>query len=238
MFRAIVRLVIFLALATAVLWVGLPVAAAAVARAAIGSSDLQADDVQVSVAANPPLKLLLLEADSIRIQATHATWRGLVASRIDVTLHGLRLGGSPETIDGRLDSVAFTDAAGVTVTADSMAFSGAAASPSVEVRLAALEVAALVGRVWPAGPNAAGAIVGLAPPDGVRISTAQGEVVARLRLTDDGSLVLALSGPGVPALQLTILQPGPSLAVHLDSATVDGAFLVLRGTVDARSLGL
>jgi len=238
MLAALVRLILTLALAGAVLWLGLPVAASTLAGVAVGAAGLHGDSVSVSVSADPPLKLLLLEADSVRVRSGPSTWRGVTFAQLDLTFGGLRVGGGPETVEGRLDGVEFPDSAGATVRAGTVFVSGAASAPDLRVEFAAADFESLVRRALPAGLSGPTAPLELIPPDQVRFQTASGEVVARLVPGQDGRLNLALSGAGVGSVTITLLEPGPALPLQLQSVAVDGGNVVLRGTVDARSIGL
>jgi hypothetical protein len=232
------RLILTLTLAGAVLWIALPVAASAAAGAAVGAAGLHGENVSVSVGADPPLKLLLLEADTLRVRSGPSSWRGLTIGQLDLTFRGLRLGAQPGTVEGRLDRVEFPDSAGAILRAATVFVSGSAATPDVRVELAAADFRSLIGRALPAGFAGASAPIELVTPDQVRIRTVLGDVVARLVLGPDGRLNLALGGAGVGSLTVALLEPGAALPLQLQSVEVDGGRVVLRGTVDARSIGL
>jgi hypothetical protein len=235
--RGIARAVIALALAASVLWLGLPLAASAVASTVVSGAGLEGDGVVVSVEAMPPLKLLLLEADAVHVRSGPATFRGARFQSLDVRLLGLSLGAPPRGVAGRLDEVEFTDGSGVTMRAESVELSGAAEMPQVRIEIGAPALSSWIGRSWPSalGPIA---VVALTAPDGVRISTAVGEIAARLVPTAGGGLELVVSGPGASTIRVTVFTPGPSLPLTLSGAAVEGGALVLRGTLDVRSLGL
>ena len=238
MLPGLVRLTLTLALAGAVLWVALPVAASTLAGAAVGAAGLHGNDVAVSVSADPPIKLLLLEADTVRVRSGPSTWRGVAFGQLDLTFSGLRLGAGSGTVEGRLDRVDFPDGAGTTVRAGSVLLSGAASAPEVRVEFAAADFESLVRRALPAGLSGASTVVELAPPDEVRIHTVLGEVVARIVVGPNGRLDLVLSGPAVGTVTIAILEPGAAIPMRLRSVEVDGGNVVLHGTVDARSVGL
>jgi hypothetical protein len=200
---------------------------------------LSGEDVSTSVIARPPLKLLLLEADAVRVRSGPGSWRGLRFGSLDVTVDVARLGSPPGDVRGRIDAVEFADATGATVRASSIELSGVASTPDVRVALALDDVSALVGRaLLPAGLGGPDARIALAPPNGVRIVTPAGESTARIASRADGGLDLLFAAPGVPSVTLSLLEPGAALPVRILGVSVDGDSLVLRGTVDARSLGL
>jgi len=234
----LVRLILTLSLAGAVLWLALPVAASTVAGVAVGAAGLHGDAVSVSVSADPPFKLLLLEADTLRIRSGPSSWRGVSFGQLDLTFTGLRLGTRPRTVDGRLDRVDLPDTRGGTLRAATVLVSGAAASPDVRVEFPVADIQSLIGRALPAELSAVSTLIELVPPDQVRLHTVLGEIVAHLVLGQGGRLDLVLGGPGVVTATITILEPGAALPPQLTSVEVDGGNVVLRGTVDARSIGL
>jgi hypothetical protein len=238
MLGSLFRVVLTLVLAGAVLWIALPLAASAAAGAAVGAAGLHGEGVTVSVGADPPLKMLLLEADTLRVRSGPSTWSGVTFGQLDLTFTGLRLGAEPRTVEGRLDRVEFPDSTGAILRAATVFVSGAASTPDVRVELAAADFESLVGRALPAGLSGPSALIELVAPDQVRIHTALGEIVARLVVGQDGRLSLALSGAGVGRVTIALLEPDATLPLRLQSVEVDGGNVVLRGTVDARSIGL
>lgn len=238
MLSGLVRLILTLSLAGAVLWIALPVAASAAAGAALGAAGLHGEGVSVSVGADPPLKMLLLEADTLRVRSGPSTWRGVTFGQLDLTFTGLRLGAEPQGVEGRLDGVEFPDSAGGILRAATVFISGPAATPDVRVEFAAADVESMIGRALPGGFSSVSTLIELIPPDEARIHSALGDVVARLVLEQDGRLNLVLGGPGVGSVTVALLQPGAALPLQLRSVEIDGGHVVLRGTVDARSIGL
>ena len=238
MLAGLVRLILTLSLAGAVLWIALPVAASAAAGAAVSAAGLHGEGVSVSVHADPPLKMLLLEADTVRVTSGPSSWRGVTFGQLDLTFTGLRLGSAPRTVEGRLDRVEFPDSAGAILRATTSVVSGPASTPDVRVELAAADFKSLVGRALPAGFADATALIELVPPDQARIHTVLGDVIARLVLGQDGTLDLVLGAPGVGGVTFALLEPGAALPLQLRSVEVDRGNLVLRGTVDVRSIGL
>jgi hypothetical protein len=233
----LLRVILALALAGAVLWFGLPVAASGAAGALVSAAGLKGEDVSISVEARPPLKLLLLEADAMRVRSGSGTFRGATFKALDVTLSGVGLGRPLGSVAGRIEGVEFTDASGSAVSADSIDLSGPATAPDVRIEISAAEVATLVSRVLPTGIGLASAIA-LSAPDAVRITTTIGEFGARLVTASDGGLRLVLDGAGVGTVTLTVFAPSLTLPLRLHSAAVEGDTLVLRGKVDAAALGL
>src|SRR3972149_4867943 len=63
------------------------------------------EDVEAPPPPPPPLKLLLLEADAVRISAGHGTWRGISFTGIDATVATTRLGGPLGAVEARLEGV-------------------------------------------------------------------------------------------------------------------------------------
>ena len=75
-----------------VLWIALPPIAAGLAAGALAGAGVHATDMRVEVGADPPLRLLLLEADRTRLRATAVTVRNVQADSIDVTLRDVSIG--------------------------------------------------------------------------------------------------------------------------------------------------
>ena len=233
----LLRLLLILLLAGAVLWVSLPLAASALARGAVVAAGLDGESVEVTVLANPPLKLLLLEADGIRIRSGRGTWRGIVFARLDATVTTARVGGSAGAIAARLDGVELPGEGGVHLQVGMVDVSGRLESADVVVRLSRAEVEVAVRQALPPDLRALAGTITLSPPDGVRIAAPGGEVFARLALTPDGSLGLRVEVPGQPAITATVFRPDVAVPIRLRGVTMDGSSVELRGTLDARDLG-
>jgi hypothetical protein len=236
MLRALVRLALLLSLAAAVLWFALPAAAAGLAAAAVSATGLEGEDLEVTVIAHPPFKLLLLEADAVRVRAGRSTWRGATMERVDVTVTGLRLGSPPEGVEGRLDGVAFPGRSGEPLRASSVLLAGPASAPEVSVELEPAELAALLDRALRAELGRVVTVIPV-PPDGVRITIAGAEFAARLEVTAEGGLVLVVGGSPI-SLRVTVLRPGEASPLVPRSVAVEVGRLVVHGTVDAALLGL
>jgi len=237
MFASLFRLILTIVLAAAVLWFALPVAASTLGGAAVAAAGLRGEGVHVSVTADPPLKLLLLQADAVHIEAHDSTWHAYTFEVLDLTVSRLRGGVASGSIDGHLDGVGIPDGSGGTVRADTILVSRSVTNAELAIELTRDDVQAAVRRAL-AGKQGDLAAITLAPPDAVSIDTPAGQLLARLDVAQDGSLGLVLSAPGVPARTITLLEPGSELSIHFGSVAVSPTAVELRGTIDARTFGL
>jgi len=237
MLRGLRRLALGALLAGAVLWFALPVAASTLAWGAVAVAGLHGEGIEIAVVADPPLKLLLLEADAVHISARQGTWREIAFESLQASVTGLRLGGSRGVVDARLEGVELPAEEGARVRANTVLISGPLASADLRIQLSRDDVLAAVRKALPPDLAAFAGAISLVPPDGVRIATADGEVTARLSLGSDGSLNLTIDVPGRATLTATILRPGAALPLRLEGFSIDGASVELRGTLDGRGLG-
>ena len=236
--RTLLRLLLTTLLAGAVLWVTLPLAASTLARGAVVAAGLEGEDIEVTVLADPPLKLLLLEADAVRISAGLGTWRGISFTGIDATVATTRLGGPLGAVEARLEGVQLPSEDGARLRVGTVLVSGPLASADLRIRLSSDDLEVALRQALPPDLGSLAGAITLAPPDGLRIATAGGDVAARLILRPDGSLDLSVDGPGGSSVTVTVLRAGAALPVRLQSVTVDDSWVELRGTLDARDLGL
>ena len=68
---------VLLAVVLVATWAFAPVVAAGLVSAGLGTAGFESADKKVTVIADPPIELLTLRADKVRIQATDATFAGL-----------------------------------------------------------------------------------------------------------------------------------------------------------------
>ena len=89
-------------------------------------------DTRVDVGADPPLKLLLLDADRVRVRSTDANIRTCTRMRSTCTLRGVSIARRPfDSIEGTLTGVTFTPETGAPVPART----GAAQRPAEAARV-------------------------------------------------------------------------------------------------------
>ena len=89
-----------------VIVVGLPAAAAGILTAGLSTAGLVADDTTVTVTSDPPTDFLGLRADSVRVTATDATFRGMEIGALDLALGDVQiLERTAGSVDGQLTDV-------------------------------------------------------------------------------------------------------------------------------------
>jgi hypothetical protein len=219
-------------------YVGLPAAASAVLTAGITAAGLQADDTTVTVTSKPPTNLFGLHADRVRVQATHATFRGFGIGALDVVLEDVAiLDRTAATVDGELVDVTVPDAGGRPLTMAAITLSGGGERVSASTTIGGSEAEALLADAIEAGLGIRPSAVTLSAPD--RVTARLGKVVhARLGVSAAGDLEAeVLDGPEV-GRTVVLLNGGGDLPIHLTSVRVtDAGDLRLAGELAIGFLG-
>ena len=123
----LVTLALLTVIAIGAIWFVLPPVAGTLTQGALVAAGFNADAMTVTVVADPPPRLLGLRADEMRIQATNATYRGLTAVDVDLTLHDVRLADRTfGSLDGTLRDVTTASGASGEVTIPLAVLSGTA----------------------------------------------------------------------------------------------------------------
>jgi hypothetical protein len=204
-------------------YVGLPAAASAVLTAGITAAGLQADDTTVTVSSKPPTDLLGLHADRVRVQATHATFRGLGIGSLDVVLGDVAIvDRAAGTVDGELADVTVPDVGGRPLVLAAITLSGGGERVSASTTIGSAEAEALLADAVEAQLGVRPTAVTLSAPDKVvaRVGIA---VHARLGVSTAGDLEAEiLDGPEAGRV-LTLLGAGADLPIHLTSVRVTAA---------------
>ncbi len=217
-------------------FIGLPAVAAGLLTAGVRAAGLQAGDLTVNVAADPPWDLLGLHADRVRVRATSATFRGLQIDALDVTLLDVSLlGRTAGGVAGRLTGVTVPDVAGQPLGLDAIDLGGAGDRVTASTTIAAADartlVAAEVSSVT--GVDVPASAIRFSAPDKV-VFKAAGIVTATLSADASGNLVA--TADGIPTL--TLLRAGEDVPLHFTSVKVDPAGnLALAGTLAVGLLG-
>ncbi len=219
-----------------VVFIGLPAVAAGVLTAGVKAAGLQADDITVSVSADPPWNLLSLHADRVRVRATSATFRGLHIGALDVTLLDASiLDRSAASVAGRLTGVTVPNVAGqpLGLGAVNLAGGGGQVTATTTVAVAdaqalvAAEVASVTGAAVPASA------VHLSAPDKVVVKSAR---LLTATLSVDGSGDLVATADGIAPV--TLLRAGEDVPMKVTSVRVDAAGnVVLAGDLVVSLLG-
>jgi hypothetical protein len=220
------------------IYVGLPAAASAVLTAGITAAGLQADDTTVTVTSKPPTELLGLHADRVRVQATHATFRGLEIGALDVALGDVAiLDRTAGTVDGELADVTVPDVGGQPLTLAAITLSGGGQTVSASTTIGGAEAEALLADAVESQLGVRPTAVSLAAPD--RVTARLGAPVhARLQVSAAGDLEAeVLDGPEA-GRTVVLLHAGGALPIHLTSVRVtDAGDLRLTGDLAIGLLG-
>lgn len=213
-------------------WFLLPPLAGTLAEGALVAAGFDADASTVTVEADPPLRLLTLKADALRIRATNVTFRGVEAASADITLHDVAvLDQSFETLEGTLKGVRFRPEHGAELGVPLVELTGTPDKVRATLSLPAADAEALA---VAAVENAVGitpSSVALTSPDRVRLTAGGLTVNARLAVGADGSLdLIAPSGSNLGSVE--VISPGVELPVRIESFKIVDGGLILVATVD------
>lgn len=205
----------------------LPRIVSAVAEGALGLAGFSGTNTTVQVIANPPPKLLTLTADALRIHSTNASFRGIQAGEVSLTLHDVHLlDRRSGTLNGTLRDVRFGSAGGARLEIANVELSGTATDARATLTLSSTEVGQLVGTALRTAVGSSPSQITLAAPDRLRAVVGGATVTVRLRVRADGALVLVTpAGPGTSALPLIV--PGPATPFRILSFQIVGDSLVL-----------
>lgn len=218
--------------------VGLPILAGGILTAGLSAAGLAADDTTVTVSSNPPTDLLAMRADTVRITATDATFRGMAIGSLDLALGDVRiLDRTAGAIDGELRDVRVTVAGGQVLTLNRITVLGAGrdiATTTVVPNEAAEDLIA----------DAIEEQVGIRPesvsldrPDLLTIRAGVA-VTGRLDVTASGDLVIRADDGPLAGSQVVLLRGGDDLPIELTSVRVnDNGGLRLEGDLSIGLLG-
>ncbi len=236
--RGCLSFLVFAAVLLAALaWFGVPPAADWLVTQAVRASI--SGDVHAHVAADPPPRLLLLQADTLQIDGTGVTLSGgsISAASLSLTLTDVNLlSRHASRVSGSLGGVSVA-AAGLArgpLPIRSVTLSGpsddVAAVMTVDASTALAIVRAEVGRLTGVAP----ADVSLLAPDSLRIVAAGQVSVARLAVVQ-GSLIAQPSSAAIGAI--TIVDGASLGPLRLTSVQVTATSVVLTGLLDSAALG-
>jgi hypothetical protein len=214
-----------------IVWFGGVPLAETVVEASLTSSAFEADELDVTVHADPPLVLALGRADRVEIEATGVRWEDLRAGSMTLRLDGVDLlGRTATTADGQFRDVELAVAGGdpalvgiaIHGPADGARTTIAIDRPTVNrMALAAFE------KTFGTRPDSAE----LVAPNGVRVGIGDRQLNGTLRVDVDGALVVS-SGLGT----IRLVEPDPSLPLRLTSVSIVDGGLALTGTLDVSAL--
>lgn len=212
-----------------VLWVALPPVMSGLAAAALTGAGVHGTDMRVEVGADPPLRLLFLEADRVRLRSTDTEIRNVHADSVDLTLRDVSIGGRTfRFIEGSLSGVRVTPDQGPVFAAERVQITGPAQAARVVITVDRAQVQDLVSSAIASSTGSAAGSVALASPDRVTVTTSGGTLTGRLDITPAGDLVLLPSSGG----SLSLLSTGPNQPVRLQSVQIAGDGLELGGLIN------
>ncbi len=231
----LVTLAVVLGLGLAGAWFGLPPLLGTVGEGALAAAGLHGTNTTVEVVADPPLKLLGLHADQVRIRSTNASFRGVNAASLDVTMDAVALVDRTWTgLHGTLKGVRVVSSGGRSVGIPLVELSSSGGEIRATMTLAAPDVEAAVTAAVEAGVGITPSAVVLSAPDRVQVDLGGQRIAGRLAVRDDGALLLV--PPEGAALQpVTLLSPGPDVAFRVRSFRVVGGGLTVVAAIGAGS---
>lgn len=214
-----------------IVWFGGVPLAETVVEASLTSSAFEADELDVTVHANPPLVLALGRADRVQIEAQGVRWKELRAGSMTLRLDGVDLlGRTATTADGQFRDVELAVAGGDPALVG-IAIHGpaAAALTTIEIDGPSVNRMALASfeKTFGVRPDSAE----LVAPNGIRVRIGDRQLDGTLRVDVDGALVVS-SGLGT----LRLVEPDPSLPLRLTSVSIVDGGLALTGTLDVSAL--
>ena len=210
----------------------LPKIVSFVAVGALGLAGFSGTNTTVQVVANPPTELLTLTADALKIHSTNASFQGIQAGDVRLTLHDVHLLDRRfGTLDGTLQDVRFDNPSGSPVDVASVRLSGTATDTRATLTLSSRDVGQLAGTAFQTTFGGSPSQLTLAAPDRVRMVIGGAALTARLRVQADGTLVL-VPPAGLGTSVLPLIVPGRSTPFRILSFQIVSDSLVLVATFD------
>ncbi len=218
--------------------VGLPPIAAGIVTAGLAAAGLEADDTTVTVSSSPPTDLLTLQADTVRVTASNATFRGMEIGSLDLALGDVRIlerwAGS---VDGELLEVTVRGSGGERVTLDRITLAGDLGHVTTTTTIPRAEAEALVADAVESQTGVRPTAVRFRGSD--RVSVRLGATVTgRLAISDTGNLVVRVDDGELAGTEAVLVRGGQDLPIRLTSVRVtDAGGLRLTGDLTVGLLG-
>jgi hypothetical protein len=224
-------LIIAAAFLVGIVWFGGVPLAETVVEASLTASAFEADELDVTVQADPPLELAVGRADRVEIEATGVRWEELRAGSMSMRLDGVDLlARTATTADGEFRDVELAVAGGDPVLVG-IGISGPAdgAHTTIDIDGQTVNEMALAAfeDTFGARPDSAG----LVAPNQVRVTLAGRQLSGTLVVEADGALVVE-TGLG----KVRLVEPDPSIPLRLTAVSVVDGGLELIGTLDVSAL--
>lgn len=224
----LITIVFLLGIAVGATWFVLPPLVGTLAQGALVAAGFEADSSIVTVSADPPPRLLTLKADSIRIEASNVTYRGLRATSAVITLHDVAFAERTfRTVDGTLKGVRFQPENGPELGVPLVRLSGPADRIRATLTLPAADAEALAAAAVEGAIGITPRSVALTDPDRVQVDVGGLVVAARLAVREDGALTLVAPSGG-PIGSIALVVPGSALPFRIESfEVVDGGLVIV-----------
>jgi hypothetical protein len=215
-------------------WLLSPAIAAAIVTGSLRATGFTAESQTLTVAADPPVRLLTGRADRLTLDATGVTWHALRASRLGFTLDDVDLlDRTAVTVDGRFDGVAVDagqGAAATTATA-TITFDGPADAAFTTIEVDRPSVRALVTEAVSRSFSTQLTDVELITPDRLRLVAPGASLEGTLTVSASNQLSLSTRLGSVPLVTIE-----PSLPLDLRSVSADPTTLRITGVLDVGRL--
>jgi len=225
----LLSIVVFVVVVIGVLWFALPPVIGGLAVGALENAGVHGTGTRVDVAADPPLRLLFLDANRVHITSTNTSIRNVHADSIDVTLRDVSIGSRRfGSIEGTLSGLTFTPDSGPTFTAQTVQLSGPPESARVAITLNQASVKQLISSAVTTATGQSVSTVTLADPDRVTVGSSKGSISGRITVNSAGDLVLVPQTGG----SIALVGTGPDQPVRLQSVQVAGTGLEIAGTIN------
>ena len=218
--------------------VGLPALAGAILTAGVSAAGLVADDTAVTVSSSPPTDLLGLHADTVRLTATDATFRGMRIGVLDLALGDVGiLRRSVTVVDGELRDVTIRTPDGRDLVVESIALLGGGDDIATTTIISNQEAENVLSVAIEAALGVRPSSVRLDGPDRLVIRAGV-TITGRLVVTRGGNLVLRPDRPLGDGAPIVLLRGGEDIPIALTSVLVtDAGDLQLTGDLVVDLLG-
>ena len=224
-------LIIAAAFLVGIVWFGGVPLAETVVEASLTSSAFEADELDVTVSADPPLVLALGRADRVEIEATGVRWVDLRAGSMSMRLDGVDLlARTATTADGQFRDVELAVAGGEPALV-AIGISGPADGARTTIDIDGPTVSRIALSAFEEEFGTRPDSAELVAPNQVRVTLAGRQLSGTLAVEADGALVVE-TGLG----KVRLVEPDPSLPLRLMSVSVVDGGLALTGTLDVSAL--
>lgn len=200
--------------------IGLPAIAAGVLTGALSAAGLVADDTTVTVSSDPPTDLLGLHADTVRVTASDASFRGLEMASLDLVLGDVSvLERSAGAVDGELTDVTIR-ARGGEVRLDRVTIGGTTEAMTATAVVPNAEVETLIADAVEAQTGSRPTAVTLTAPDGLAVTVRGQALKGRFVVNGRGDLIVRGTSGAIKDTEVALIRGGDDLPIELTSVRV------------------